>query len=426
MRTQRLRLTAAFSRALAAALGFAALGSGVFGQEAPAPQPPPQQVQAPAPDISSSAPQEPPKDGEASPGEAKYPPLAPPPLLLTRGLEVQSLDAQPIHTQDVIRLRDRLPSGKDRVAVDIFHPPGEGKHGAVIVLHGTHGPGRAEKYYLGLSEDLARHGYVALFVRYYDRGRKGRGNREIWARTIGDTLSFAATLPDVDPDRLALLGYSQGAFLALNDAPSDPRIRAVIAYYGGLSPGFIPEAQETMPPTLLFHGTADRIVPVRRSVETLEALRGAGRPADLVVYVGAAHGFNLNSKLGPNALAAADSWQRTLEFLDFHLRYPAWTPAVLPLADVATASSGDPPPKDYFSQEPLQRLSYLHPLESGPDGKAAVYVNPTPDQIKAILASAAKARQAHHGSRSTSKKSQAQARPKPSSPAPKEREEVMP
>lgn len=396
----------------------------LFGQE-----PPP--VPAPAhagPSAASPAaePSPPPaEDPRPAAGEVKYPALAPPPLLLTRGVEVQSLDAQPIHTQDVIRLRDRLPSGKDRVAVDIFHPPGEGRHGAVVVLHGTHGPGRAEKYYLALSEDLARHGYVALFVRYYDRGRKGRGNRAMWTRTIGDTLSFAATLPDVDADRLALLGYSQGAFLALNDAPSDPRIRAVVAYYGGLSPGFIPEAQETMPPTLLFHGTADRIVPVRRSLETLEALRAAGRPADLVVYVGAGHGFNLNSKQGPNALAASDSWQRTLEFLDFHLRYPAWTPAALPLAEVAPASAGDPPPsRDYFPQERLQSLSYLHPIEAGPDGAAAVYVNPTLDQIKTILASAAKAHRPRQHSHPHAGKGRPKAKPAP--PPKPQAEEVMP
>jgi carboxymethylenebutenolidase len=354
--------------------------------------------------------------------------LDPPPLVFSRGVEVQPLEAEPIHTEGVMKVRDRLPSGKDRVAVDVFSPPDHIRHPAVILLHGTHGPGRAEKYYLHLAEDLARHGYISLFVRYYDRGRKGRGNRAIWARTIGDTLTFAAGLPDVDPDRMALLGYSQGAFLALNDAPSDPRIRAVVAFYGGLSPGFFPVAQENMPPTLLFHGTADRIVPVRRSLQTLELLRRAGRPADLVVYPGAGHGFNLNSRQGANAVAAKDSWARTLTFLDFHLRYPAWTPAVVPLTDppataVADAAgenepaSASPP----FSQPPLTVVPYLAMPPKLPEGESAILINPTFGEIKKFLPVRSSKKKGRHG-RKTHSPSKA---PPPSSPAPKT-EEIMP
>lgn len=361
-------------------------------------------------------------------GPVFHPPLEPPPLVLSRGIDVESLDAPPVHTEEVMKLKDRLPSGRDRVAVDVFRPPEPGKYPAVIILHGTHGPGRAEKYYLGLSEDLARHRYVALFVRYYDRGRKGRGNRALWAKTIGDTLTFAGTLPDVDPDRLALMGYSQGAFLALNDAPSDPRIRAVVAYYGGLSPGFVPVAQEYMPPTLLFHGTADRIVPIRRSMETLEALRKAGQPSDLVVYVGAGHGFNLNSKQGPNAIAAQDSWQRTLAFLDFHLRYPAWTPAVLPLDPPQSAGPQGPSPqgtdsKPYFATPPLTVVPYLALSESPSDGngRPVILVNPTPEQIAKV------APPVHHkkSHRKPAKGTKAPAAPKAPPPAPKG-DEIMP
>jgi carboxymethylenebutenolidase len=364
-------------------------------------------------------------NGLAVSSPSSFPALDPPPLVFSRGVEVQPLESEPIHTEDVMKVRDRLPSGKDRVAVDIFSPPDHARHPAVILLHGTHGPGRAEKYYLRLAEDLARHGYISLFVRYYDRGRKGRGNRAIWARTIGDTLTFAAGLPDVDPDRMALLGYSQGAFLALNDAPSDPRIRAVVAFYGGLSPGFFPAAEENMPPTLLFHGTADRIVPVRRSLQTLELLRRAGRPADLVVYPGAGHGFNLNSRQGANAVAAKDSWARTLTFLDFHLRYPAWTPAVEPLTDKAataaaeatdnrpSAATGSP-----FSQPPLTVVPYLAMPPQAPEGESVILINPSFDEVKKYLPV--------HSSRKKGRRARrAKPAPKAVPPAPKA-EEIMP
>ena len=344
------------------------------------------QEKAAAPDLEPTV---------AAPAPETFPPTSvapvPPtasslkPASFNFGVEVASLDEPPIHTEEFFMVKDRLASGRDRVAVDVFRPPSPGLHPAVVILHGTHGPGRAEKYYLKLSEDLARHGYIGLFVRYYDRGRKGKGSRAQWAQTIGDTLTFAASLPGSDPERMAIIGYSQGAFLALNDAPSDPRVRAVVAFYGGLSPGFFPQAQNDMPPTLLFHGTADRIVPVRRSIETLKILRQSGHPADLVIYPGAVHGFNLNSLPGPDAFAAEDSWARSLAFLDFHLRYPAWTPAVTPLDSPSGTPSPAATPDAPFAQPPLAHASipYLAPPEPGAEGTALI--DPTLEQLEDIM-----------------------------------------
>lgn len=333
-----------------------------------------------------------------------------PPLEVRRGLIVSSLEV-PEGAPEILRSRDRIPCGRDRVAVDIFRPALPGRRPAVILLHGTHGPGRAEKYYIQNAEELARRGYVALFLRYYDRGRKGRGNRAQWTETIEAALTYAASLPDVDGDRLALLGFSQGAFLALNDAPSDPRVRAVVAYYGGLSPGFVAPAKSAMPPTLLLHGTADRIVPVRRSLQTLAWLREEGRPADLVVYPGAGHGFCLNSRGGADRFATEDSWRRTLEFLRFHLVYPAWAPAVEPWKPA-------PPPEEagslgqalagVFDQPPLETLPYLEPSD-GPAG-ARPLINPGPREMEELLKKAPRPRPKAHKPRS------APARPKTAPP----------
>ncbi len=313
-----------------------------------------------------------------------------PPLRYTGGVLIEPLEDGPVPPDGILRTRDRIPCGRDRVAVDIFQPSAPGRYPAVVLLHGTHGPGRAERYYLQNAEALARSGFVALFLRYYDRGRKGRGNRRQWTQTIEAALTYAATLPNVDGDRMALLGFSQGAFLALNDAPSDPRIRAVVAYYGGLSPGFVTQAKEAMPPTLLFHGTSDRIVPVRRSLQTLQWLREEGRPADLVVYTGAGHGFCLNSRQGADRVASDDSWRRTVDFLNFHLRYPGWAPAVEPwrMARAEPAAgegtTGDAI-QDAFTQPPLATLPYLNLSEDLLSGKVSLIINPGPKEIEELV-----------------------------------------
>ncbi|MFZ5984629.1 MAG: dienelactone hydrolase family protein [Acidobacteriota bacterium] len=313
-----------------------------------------------------------------------------PPLRYSSDVWIEPLEDGSSPSSGILRTRDRIPCGRDRVAVDIFQPSAPGRYPAVVLLHGTHGPGRAEKYYLQNAEALARSGFVALFLRYYDRGRKGRGNRTQWTQTIEAALTYAATLPNVDGDRMALLGFSQGAFLALNDAPSDPRIRAVVAYYGGLSPGFVTQAKEAMPPTLLFHGTSDRIVPVRRSLQTLQWLREEGRPADLVVYTGAGHGFCLNSRQGADRVASDDSWRRTLDFLNFHLRYPGWAPAVepwRPAQENPPAGEGNTGAalQDAFAQPPLATLPYLDLPEDIRSGKVSLIINPGPKEIEELV-----------------------------------------
>ena len=48
---------------------------------------------------------------------------------------------------------------------------------------------------------------------------------------IGDVMSavsYATSLPEVDPKRVAVLGYSMGSFHAAIAAGFDPRIRALV------------------------------------------------------------------------------------------------------------------------------------------------------------------------------------------------------
>lgn len=295
------------------------------------------------------------------------------------------------------RRTDRFPSGRDRVAVDIFHPPGNGNYPVVLLFHGAH-PKRAEKHYLRMAEDLAEKGYMSLYVRYYERGRKGRGSRSQWSATVNDAVTFAAGLDGADPERVAVVGYSLGAFLTLGRAPLDERIRAVVAYYGGISVNEPERIGRSMPPTLLLHGTNDRIVPVRRSVDAFEAIRKEGREVDLVVYPGVRHGFCLNGRGGPDGRAAQDAWSRTLAFLDFQLRRPEPPEPPLSLESLAepplcTMPGPDFPP--FLSNPP----GYLAPLGLGTSSTFAL-INPSRDQVQTIVAAnrpkPKSSRSAHH------------------------------
>lgn len=222
----------------------------------------------------------------------------------------------------------KIQSGRDKVDSEVFYPTTGDNWPIVILLHGSH-PKRTDAYYDVMAMDLAMHGYYCIFPHYFERNKKGRGSRSDWMKTIGSAIDFAQNQQNVDKDRVAVIGYSLGSFLALGYAPSDKRINCLVAFYGGLSSCYNDIASEHMPPTLLLHGTKDRIVPARRSLEAFKTLRENGKVVSVVIYPDVGHGFTLHKKGEWDESVSLDSWERTLTFLNYYLRFPAWTPEVL-------------------------------------------------------------------------------------------------
>lgn len=296
--------------------------------------------------------------------------------------------------RQIITWKDRFASGKDKVAVDVYQPVGRGVFPVVVLLHGA-GPRKADKHYQRLAESLAENGYLSLYVHYYDRGRKGRGSRSQWSQAVSDALTFASRLESADSERIGVVGYSLGAFLALGRGPKDDRIRAVVAYYGGISRGEPEGIAERMPPTLLFHGTADRIVPVRRSVEAFEVLKQEGRPVDLVVYPGARHGFCLNGRTGVDGQAAEDSWNRALAFFAHHLKAADLAPVLPPaftLRDATTSLGGAI--ADTWAEPP----DYLEMPRPGVDSTVTL-INPDAATVLSLVPKKAPRARAHRTAR---------------------------
>ncbi|HLJ55967.1 MAG TPA: dienelactone hydrolase family protein [Chthonomonadaceae bacterium] len=116
------------------------------------------------------------------------------------------------------------------------------------------------------------------------------------------------------PDRgLAVLGFSLGAYFALELANADPEtIRSVVLYYGTGPDDFSASRAE-----FLGHfAEKDEFEPLE-SVDALDAaLKRAGRPVRLYVYPGTGHWFAEPDR--PDAYdpaAASLAWERTLAFL---------------------------------------------------------------------------------------------------------------
>lgn len=223
----------------------------------------------------------------------------------------------------------------------IVRSDGPGPFPAVIMLHGCGGLGGRDRMW---AQRLREWRYLSLRVNSFAvRGFKqvcGGGKLDMAAR-VPDALAalaFLRTLPDVDPRRIALMGWSHGGGATLSTltaAPADPSegFRAAVAYYPACRHV---RGWQTRTPILLLLGGADDWTAAGPCQGLVERERQAGLDVTQVTYPGACHGFD-NPLLGPNPhriaealggrgattqydpVAAEDSVRRVHEFLVTHL-----------------------------------------------------------------------------------------------------------
>lgn len=207
-------------------------------------------------------------------------------------------------------------SGGKEIQLDCFAPSSNGQRfPAVIGLHGSGGgypvvavPGRL----------LAAQGFAVFVLHYFDRtgttwvGDKATAIKHapVWIKTIWDSISFVSRHPQVDPDRIGLLGFSLGAYLSLGVAAIDDRVKAVVDFFGGF-PREMKLFMRRFCPVLILHGEADQTVPVSEAHFIQELAERKKVPYEMKIYPGVGHGFSPEIML--------DAGQRTLVFLKRYL-----------------------------------------------------------------------------------------------------------
>jgi carboxymethylenebutenolidase len=211
-------------------------------------------------------------------------------------------------------------SGEKPIRVEAFYPATPGRHPAVLVLYGGLGMTLRPAGYRYYAADLARHGYAAFLVHYFDRtseeqaGEMDSSRWELWRSTIRDAIGFASRDPKVDRKRIGAIGFSLSSALTLAEAAQDRRLKAISEYYGGLSDDF-PKHVTRMPPVLILQGDADEGVPVSEAYKLQSFLYQVHAPCEMKIYPGVGHVFDGNGDT-PDGM---DAWQRTLAFFDHYL-----------------------------------------------------------------------------------------------------------
>lgn len=213
----------------------------------------------------------------------------------------------------------------------------------IIVLHGwaeqdVPGAPRVE----GQARRLSEQGYVALALSM--RGWPNSGGRnDCGLKQPDDVVKAAdwlASLPGVNPDRIGVLGVSQGGQVALLAGARTKRIKAIVAYFpptdiqlwgrttshSGIRDSYVPYvcepggrrrspvhvASKIEAPVLLIHGDRDTRVPTEQSLKMREALLKANRQVELQLIAGADHHFKSEQR--------AQAWPLAVRFFSTLLK----------------------------------------------------------------------------------------------------------
>jgi len=115
------------------------------------------------------------------------------------------------------------------VPVEMVHGTDAPARGpAVVVAHGYAGSGRLMRPF---ADTLARRGYVVALPDLAGHAANPRPYTDIAdaVRDLESVVRYVRGLPDVDPDRVALLGHSMGASAVVRAGAADQRIAATVA-----------------------------------------------------------------------------------------------------------------------------------------------------------------------------------------------------
>jgi dienelactone hydrolase len=191
------------------------------------------------------------------------------------------------------------------VAGELRIAQGAGRLPVVVLMHGSSGVGSSIEPWV--------HQFNAMGIStFVIDGFSGRGltavgpNQALLGRLnlivdIYRSLDILAKHPRVDPDRIALMGFSRGGQAALYASlerfnrlwnKSGAQFAAYIPFYPDCSTTYATDTEVAARPIRIFHGTPDDYNPVASCKAYVARLQDAKRDVVLTEYPDSAHGFD--------------------------------------------------------------------------------------------------------------------------------------
>ncbi len=206
-------------------------------------------------------------------------------------------------------------------------PTGDGPFPGVVVIQEWWG---LDDHIKDVTERLAAEGFAAIAPDLY-RGEVAAEpddarrlamelERNQAMLDIQGAVNYLLFQPIIGPKKAGVIGFCMGGGLAMMMSYRGENVGASVVFYGGGVQPSDDDLGAMSAPLLGIYGEADRSIPVERVEEWDTKLDQLGKEHEMVVYPDAPHAFFNNERPSHRPDAAADAWQRTLEWFGRHLQ----------------------------------------------------------------------------------------------------------
>jgi dienelactone hydrolase len=230
-----------------------------------------------------------------------------------------------------------LPRLEPGLHGEVYLPRGEGPFPGLVIIHGS---GGVKAVYREEARYLAEKGIAGLVIDYYSMVGQGGSTQEErirrwedWQQRVIQGDDFLRGMPEIDPDRVGLMGLSLGGAPAISVVPRIPEVAVLVDFFGpNIECWYISwwmdykteshwDELASFPPTIILHGSMDPIVSVGHSRDFFDSLKASGTIVEFHEFKGSLHAVN-DSQAGFSKSTEQSERARALvlEFLDKYLK----------------------------------------------------------------------------------------------------------
>ena len=208
-----------------------------------------------------------------------------------------------------------------------------GKLPGVLIVHEVWG---LNDYAKKRAEDLAKLGYAAFACDMYGDGKTSKHpedamkfmneikkNKETWVGRAKAALKTLGDQDNVDPKRLAAIGYCFGGSTVMELAMDGADLKAVATFHGGPPDPTVKQAKAIKAKLLICNGADDKHITADKLEKLEKTLKEAKVDAKFESYKGAVHSFTVPDAdthnmpgIAYNEEADKKSWQALKELLE--------------------------------------------------------------------------------------------------------------
>ena len=198
----------------------------------------------------------------------------------------------------------------------------------VFIIHDWDGIGEYEKKRANMLYNL---GYSVFAIDMYGKGNRPQAVEKKMAMTkslYADRTKMRALMNaaleeaknhGLNVKNSVAIGYCFGGTSILEWAKSGASLKGFVSFHGNLGIKEKETYKDVRSNIIIFHGTADKIVPMKDFAELAEHLEGLNIKHEMITYSGAPHAFSVIGSDRYRKDADQKSWVRLTEYLKENL-----------------------------------------------------------------------------------------------------------